>query len=395
MSLGNLVQRDVNHLKLSLIRHITDADLSSLPLIIRLKLWHATALIQCMVFGDWKMKRSLIALSVAAAVLAPAAEAAPKVYGKINITAESYEKDPATGAKTNQTVVNSNASRFGLKGEDELTATLSAVYQIEWEVSLDNASTVATSTTAANIKAGTDLKPRNRYLGLKSSEYGTVKIGQYDSYMKLAEGKVDLFNDYALGDIEFTVAGQDRVTDVIGYESPKFSGFQVNTMVQGNDATSRGGSSSSVTFADEEMGLYAAVAYNKGLVGKSAIGAKLDRDAMRAVVSYKLGDVTLAGLYHTAENTVDGKEEEQGYLVSGAYAIDDENTFKVQYSAGERDDKAIAGIADRTMLSVGVDHHFTKKTKVFAFYTTRDEELKDVTKNYEESSIAVGMEHSF
>lgn len=344
------------------------------------------------------MKRSLIALSVAAAVLAPAAEAAPKVYGKINITAEAYEKDPATGAKTNQTVVNSNASRFGLKGEDELTATLSAVYQIEWEVSLDNASTVAAAKVGedgSKVKAGTDLKPRNRYLGLKSADYGTVKIGQYDSYMKLAEGKADLFNDYVMGDIEFTVAGQDRVTDVIGYESPKFSGVQLNTMVQGNDATSRGGSSSSITFADEEMGLYAAVAYNKGLVGKSVIGATKDRDAMRAVVSYKLGDLTLAGLYHTAENTTDGLEEEQGYLVSGAYAIDDENTFKVQYSAGERDDKTVAGIADRTMLSVGVDHHFTKKTKVFAFYTTRDEEQKDVTKNYDESSIAVGMEHSF
>ena len=40
------------------------------------------------------MKHNLIALAVAAAVTLPlTAQAAPKVYGQINISAEAYEKD--------------------------------------------------------------------------------------------------------------------------------------------------------------------------------------------------------------------------------------------------------------------------------------------------------------
>jgi predicted porin len=41
-----------------------------------------------------RMKRTLIALAVTAAVAAPlAAQAAPKVYGKLNLSVEQYEKD--------------------------------------------------------------------------------------------------------------------------------------------------------------------------------------------------------------------------------------------------------------------------------------------------------------
>jgi len=40
------------------------------------------------------MKRNLIALAVAAALITPmAANAAPKVYGKLNLSVESYKKD--------------------------------------------------------------------------------------------------------------------------------------------------------------------------------------------------------------------------------------------------------------------------------------------------------------
>ena len=46
------------------------------------------------------MKHNLIALAVAAAVTLPlTAQAAPKVYGQINISAEAYEKDFDGSAK--------------------------------------------------------------------------------------------------------------------------------------------------------------------------------------------------------------------------------------------------------------------------------------------------------
>jgi hypothetical protein len=37
--------------------------------------------------------------------------------------------------------------------------------------------------------------------------------------LKLAQGEIDLFNDFA-GDMEFVIAGENRVNNVLGYESP-------------------------------------------------------------------------------------------------------------------------------------------------------------------------------
>ena len=52
------------------------------------------------------MKHNLIALAVAAAVTLPlTAQAAPKVYGQINISAEAYEKDFEALPKTKNTLV--------------------------------------------------------------------------------------------------------------------------------------------------------------------------------------------------------------------------------------------------------------------------------------------------
>lgn len=371
------------------------------------------------------MKRSLIALSVAAAILAPAAEAAPKVYGKINVTAESADRSysgagaaalsAVAGNVRDESRISSNASRFGIKGEDELTATTSAVYQIEWEVNTDDVGATG---------ARADLGPRNRFLGLKHVDYGVIKIGQYDSYFKLAEGKIDQFNDL-VGDLEFALAGQDRLKSVIGYESPKVANTRFNIMTQGQDAEGatsaantnpaargRNGISSSVVFEDEDMGLYAALAYNKGVYGKSliasaanglmAVGSR-EQDALRAVATYKVADLTLGAMFQEAKSTrsvANNLDKEQGYLVSAAYKLTDEVTLKAQFASAKRDEEiaAAAGVNKREITNIGADYNFTKKARVLAFYSELKEDgMQAANTGYtaKDKIMGIGMEHSF
>ena len=130
------------------------------------------------------MKLHALALSVVSVLVASHVQAAPKIYGQLNLSAESYQKDnqnPAT-ADEDYTRLQSNSSRFGIKGEDELTATLSAVYGIEWGIDADQGTDVVTSadfakstTSVTNIER---LTQRNRYLGLKHSNLGTLKLGK-------------------------------------------------------------------------------------------------------------------------------------------------------------------------------------------------------------------------
>ena len=340
------------------------------------------------------MKRNLLALAVAAAFVAPmTANAAPKVYGQINLSAEAYEKDvDGSVADQEYTRMLSNASRFGVKGEDELTATLSAIYGIEWEISAEGDD--LTKGTNANL----DLTQRNRFLGLKHQALGTVKMGKYDTYLKLAQGKVDLFNDYA-ADMQFTIAGENRVSNIVGYESPKFMNTQLSVMSQTQDTatTAKNGSSISIVHHNEEMGLYLALASDMGINGKAALFADRESDTMRLVASYKVADLTLNALYSTSEK-INGKDAETAYVLGAAYKISD-IVLKAQYSMAEADDtNAITdpkSSIEKMMMTVGADYNFTSKTKAFAWYATKEDTKKAAVNNIDETILAVGVEHKF
>jgi len=332
------------------------------------------------------MNKSLIALAVAATVAGSAAQAAPKIYGKLNLTVESYQKDFEDAAKTDEdfTRLLSNASRFGVRGDDELTADLSAVYGIEWQVRADG-------------DTGTDLSERNRYLGIKSKKLGTLKLGKLDTHLKTAQGEIDLFNDYA-GDLEWTVAGENRINNVISYESPVFSKTQINvlTQTQETEAGAKNGSSVSVVHTNEELGLFVALGADFGIDGKAALFANRESDSLRLAASYKISDLTLNALYGSSEN-INGKDGETSYLLGAAYKLDD-FVLKAQYSAAEADDEALVAAGNSTeksSISLGGDYNFTTKTKAFAFFTAREDVKKGVGNDIDETMLAVGLDHKF
>jgi len=324
------------------------------------------------------MKRNLIALAVAAAFIAPVANAAPKVYGKINISAESMKAETG-GVSTEKTQMTSNASRFGVKGEDELTANLSAIYGIEWEVTAEG--------------DGTDLGQRNRFLGLKHQSLGTVKMGRFDSYLKEAQGKVDLFNDYA-GDMKYTIAAENRLNNVLAYESPKFMNTEFNVMAQTQD-TASAGTSLSIVHNNDELGLYLALAMDSNVDGKASTITAGELDTMRLVASYKVADLTLNALYNTTENTVK-KEEETAYLVGAAYKMGDVE-LKAQYSVADNDTNNLTNgkTSQKTLTSVGADYKLSSKAKVFGWYSMKEQTKVGSTTDTTEDTLGVGIEHKF
>ncbi|HRH91245.1 MAG TPA: porin [Agitococcus sp.] len=336
------------------------------------------------------MKLHALALSVVSVLVASQVQAAPKVYGQLNVSVESYQKDnqnPATDDE-DYTRLQSNASRFGVKGEDELTAKLSAVYGIEWQINTDG--------------EGNDLGQRNRYVGIKHADFGTVKAGRFDTYLKTSQGKTDLFNDF-LGDIEFTIAGEDRANNAIAYESPSFKNIQFNLLSQTQDVATKAtnGSSASIVYDNQELGLYTALGINQSIVGRTALfGSTREGDGYRLAVSYNVADLTVNALYSTNEK-YDGNDGEKAYLLGAAYKIND-IVLKAQYSTAEADDanKIAAGNSiEKNVFSVGADYNLTSKTRAFVWYTNREDVKKDavivVPNDIEETSLALGVEHKF
>src|SRR5574340_529554 len=150
------------------------------------------------------MKKSLIALAVAGAFAAPAVAATENV--------ESIPGDPNPRG-TSDLQFSSNASRIGFKGAEDLGGGLSAIWQIESGVSVDEGSGSWAS--------------RNTFLGLKGG-FGTVLAGNHDTPLKPVGRAVDLFGDTMADSRNVLGGGSDmRAKNTVAYITPSFSGLTI------------------------------------------------------------------------------------------------------------------------------------------------------------------------
>lgn len=302
--------------------------------------------------------KTLLASALASATLSSAYAAEPlTVYGKLNVTAQSNDEgDDAT------TTIQSNASRFGVKGAFELSSTLEAFYTVEYEV--DTGSDVS-----ENFKA------RNQFVGLKGG-FGAFSVGRNDTLLKISQGGVDQFNDLS-GDLKNLFKGENRLAQTATYLTPSLGGFVLGaTYAAEGDAAQKGedGYSLAAMYGDAKLKkspFYAAVAYDSDVKGY---------DILRASVQGKVAGLVLGGMYQQEEKSVDG-DSKAGYLLSAAYQIS-EVTLKGQFQ--DMEDKGDSW-------SLGADYALGKPTKVFAFYSTRSLEVETNDDNY----IGVGLEHKF
>lgn len=321
------------------------------------------------------MKKLLLATAVAALSLS-SVQAAPTLYGKLNISLDQVSNKDFTEDKV--TEVNSNASRLGVKGEEKITDSLSAVYLAEWEVSGDD-----------DVDT---LKARNRFAGLKFANVGTLKAGHYDSYFKTAAGSdQDIFNDSERLDFKDILVGEDRLKNVVGFESDPamLAGLGFNIMFQQGEGSiddakeARDGFgdsiSTSVTY-ESDIGLALALAGNFDVQSKWAAldGKKLYTDAIRLTGSYDFSNagaegLVIGGLFQQAEPSEDNITfdetvledlEEQAFGLTLAYAIPDTAlTVKGEYVTVETSANDEDVSFDR--YGVGVDYKLNKQTKLY------------------------------
>ena len=300
----------------------------------------------------------VILLGTATAMLATAPFAAAngpidgKLYGKVNVSLVNSDSGSEDTWK-----LNSNASRIGLKGSTQVSEGLTVFYKTEFQVAVDG--------------DGDVFKQRNIYAGIKG-QYGSLLAGKNDTPTKLAQKKIDLFNDLE-GDIKGpnkTFAGEERMSDIVAYTTPKYGNFSATYAVMPGEED--GGSLSDATSYSVNYSkgdLYVAVAGDSNVKGA---------DLVRVVSQYKV-DAWQLGLMYQENDTTD----ESGYFASAAYKIDN-ITYKAQYGSNENDTDG----SDKTTLSLGADFKLAKNTKSFVFFT--DNEDSSSTKTY-----GLGLEHKF
>lgn len=225
------------------------------------------------------MNKKLIALALASAFAAPVAMAdGVTIYGSLGMsmdlvdggstsTATQLFADTPTLPGTTQAFgddrldrsiaqtfansserrsrVSSNNSYIGLKGSEDISSDLSAIWQWEFAVAFDMQNTGDFSATDAQ---GTQSK-RNTFAGLKSKSMGTLTLGLQDTPLKTSTGKLDVFGN-TLGDyrtIIGAVGGSVRAQNSVLYTSPSMAGFTIKALhgfgdeAGSNVATNNGG----------------------------------------------------------------------------------------------------------------------------------------------------------
>ncbi|MDH2916760.1 MAG: porin, partial [Gallionella sp.] len=299
------------------------------------------------------MKKTIVALAVAAAFSnsAFAENANVTIYGKVDVDFESVSTDNPNGSNNNvnpKTRTNAatnpdsiarvatNASRFGVKGSEDLGGGLAAFYQ--FEVQMD-----ANGNSGNGLGNGT----RNSGVGIKSEDFGSVTFGIWDTPFKLSHNKIELFDNTHFasstnligrsGSTAATTAGtplpaagttgtaasqsfNTRLKNVVQYASPVIAGFEgkiaygtdvapvgANAAGVGGVATNVAANKSTLSIAatyDHEM-FYAAVANETVYDAASNIAAaapnaasgtaKANNTATRLVGAYKIGDAGFVG----------------------------------------------------------------------------------------------------
>ena len=293
------------------------------------------------------------------------------IYGKINVSIVNADTGTDDTYK-----LNSNASRLGVKGKTEIADGLYAVYKAEFEMCVDDGDCKGQTFTQRNIMGG-----------IKGS-FGTVWAGKHDTPTKLAQNKIDLFNDLE-GDIKSTFEGENRVSNIVAYTSPTMNGFSTTVaMIPGEGADVDGDGKDDTGLTD---GMSYSVSYTMNNLYVAIAGDQdVDsQDLIRLVAQYKMDALKVGVMYQQNEDNL-GTKDESGFFVSAAYQLDEKTTLKAQYGSIEDD----ADGDEEETLSLGGDYKLAKSTKVYVFYT--DNTDSSVGKeDKEDSTFGLGMEHKF
>ena len=318
------------------------------------------------------MKQKILSLAIIAASLNATVVFAggPKVYGKANLSLNKTETGPLVDSPKDSWKLNSNASRFGIKGSFDATDSIKAIYKFEYETFIDDGDD--------GKKSNSEFKQRNIYAGLQGG-FGTIIAGKHDTPTKLAQGKIDRFNDLENGDIKNVIQGENRVSNIIMYTTPKMNGLSATVaLIPSEDDEGRisEGVSTAISYKANNYSL--TVAHDDGEI--------IDEDVeslTRVVGEYKGDSFKLGGLYQVAD---EGTTDEDGYVLSGEFNLTDSLIFKAQYA--QSDDES----TEKTQTAVGMDYKLGKKSKLFSYYSNIETAKTTDSDAY---SFAVGYEIKF
>jgi predicted porin len=334
------------------------------------------------------MKKSLLALAVLGAFAgAASAQSSVTIYGSLDLAVTKGNGGTAPNNSANGTSKawiekQSNGSRLGFRGNEDLGGGLSAQFQIEHRFTPDDGAANSTfwqgrsyvqlsSATAGRVYLGRDYSPAF-WPAVKSDPFGWDGVGQMGS---------DMWAGY------LTNSGV-RVPNTVGYKSPNLSGFTAQAAVGlGEGATSRAAGFNGEYAAGP---IYAAMGYEKLSNGPVATA---NNSVVNFAFHYDLGMVK--PILYYARGKVAGGTLTNKYLMLGALAPIGGGTLKAAYGRLTPDSTA-ANNGTQTKLGLGYDYPLSKRTNIYAdLGMGRKNQGNSAAGFTNNTAYALGVKHTF
>lgn len=302
-----------------------------------------------------------------------------KIYGRANISLD-YLDD---GKDYNVFTVTSNASRLGFKAEQVLENGMTAFMQIEQEINL--------STGNNDTKANT-FATRDTFAGIRSEQYGQLRIGRFDTPFKNARNAINLFGDMT-GDMRNLTRAEnlkfdERNDNTLEYQSPIFAGgFKVlaaTSMQSGVQVAQQDNADETSDTKAYDIAVHykkgaidSAVAYQKFQQNASGTTAATARDAVRLTAAYQITDTLKIGAMYQHSAYAEPTEKYADaniYALTGAYKFTPKTALRAEYIYRQVD----AQQRDSTMFALGVEHQLDRS---FSLYANAAEVFNDANAN--------------
>ncbi len=375
------------------------------------------------------MKKTLIAMGVAAVVAAPSVMADTTVYGQAEAWVQNSDR---SGDSTGSTAVGSEKvgggtsgfdvqqdNRIGFKGSEDLGNGMTAVYKAEFQVVEEVGGTNAD-----------DITLRDQYVGL-SGGFGTVVLGRLETPTEKVTNHVDIMQGasayHASGD-------QGRIDNVAAYISPKYAGAQLLLATSKDGGTDRStvgsttnGTTNTQTLDNAESVVNAGLLYSNGALDFSVAVHDQKTDAFDTVHvggGYKFGNLGLGASYvnyddahriniaHANDSSglnveTQNARYDDALSLAASYELDN-NVIKLQHSKVDVQnvtsgtgvtvlDGTTTGTTtaqntdDITTIGVELEHKLSKRTSAYVNFNDRD----GVAATDDEKMTQIGLIHKF
>jgi predicted porin len=367
------------------------------------------------------MKKSTLALAVAAALATSVAVADTTLYGSARVSIDYVDIDSgAQGSGSSSWDIRNNSSRLGVRGSEDLGGGLSAIYQYEFGVDL---------TEGGNFESN-----RPKWVGLKGDSWGSVTLGtQWTSYYNVA-GIADIFNSSrsfaantgylggpGLGPLERSFASGQRMDNTIIYMSPNFSGFSAEATLVMNGLSNSG----AVPDTSDGIDLWQiAGKYNNGPFYAGGVYAQLQNSDLvtgddfhqwAVVGAWQPGPFTVGLLYEQGDlNPISlsplptdferlDVDDTWNVMLFGSYNFGP-HTLRAAYSWMETDGDYFDFEQDRQRsfsetqnLLLGYQFNLSKRTRLWAEYLGRWDDNDGIIRaiGNDQNVVSLGMRHDF